>query len=1136
MNLTKHLLIVGAVNVEENSNRKPVSYVIPPGIQREVDFGTANLRQLNEQSISIDVCDLQDGDARAVYRNLGLDVRQYKRLKMFVHAEAGVDEFGNKIPLEDEDLTAFIRLGTDFDDNYYEYEIPLTVTDWNDINASITNPDDIWPEANDFDIEFAKLTNAKIQRDGLNLPLTSIHSVRDGNKIIRVKGNPTLSEVRVVMLGIKNPKAGVTVGGGDRVDDGQPKCAEIWFNELRLSDFDNQGGWAANATVTSQLADFGSLQLAGSMSTPGFGGIEQKLNERQQETRQQYDFSSNVELGRFAQDVVSVPMYFGISEQWITPRYNPLSPDIEFDEILSSDEYSNTQKDSIKKATVAYTKRRSVNFTNVKKLPGKNKKESHPYDIENVSLTYAYSEEKSRDFNTEYDNQKQYKGIIAYNYTARPKNYKPLNNVKFLKRRQYLQIIRDFNFYLLPKQYGFQNTFNRDYRERKVRQTTPFFDPIPYYQKNFTWQRSYSLRYDITQALRFNFKANNNAVIEETRANGGRVDRGYRDEYENWKDTVWSSIGRFGDNLRYDHTFDVNYTVPISKLPHLEWINTTARYSGSYFWDRAPIGNDTLGNTIRNSSSFGYNIDLNMLSLYNKVDYLKRLNQRKAKKGQTMMLKREKEEDSKPANSEKASEDGEEEEDERKLNVIDRVALLMMSLKNTSLSYTRTEGTVLPGYSRDMNLLGFDQGFNAPGFSFVSGQQQDTNFVKQANANDWLVRNRGGVVRSFSNTVSETYNFSANLRPVKDLNINLNATYNYSTDATRGFFWNDTDSLIEPRMEFFEPIETGSFSMSFLSYKTSFIKDDPNDNSSATFTKMLENREVISRRLSEEDSRTSGIFNDTTGYYDGYNGVSQEVLIGAFLSAYADQSPDEVNIKKDFWKRMPKLNWRVTYDGISKISFMKEIVRSFTISHAYRSSYNVNSFTTNLLLSDTADVLQERDPLSGNIVPRYQIASVSITEQYSPLIGFDVKWRIGFLDNWGTKLEFKRDRNVALSLANNQVTEIRGREVVVGINKTFPNFRFPLSNKKKEGKRLTTRLDVSSRNNVTIIRKIVEEINQAAGGQRIWSVKFTADYQVSNKLNVRAFYDRIVTTPFISNAFPTANTNAGVAIRFSLTQ
>ena len=83
---------------------------------------------------------------------------------------------------------------------------------------------------------------------------------------------------------------------------------------------------------------------------------------------------------------------------------------------------------------------------------------------------------------------------------------------------------------------------------------------------------------------------------------------------------------------------------------------------------------------------------------------------------------------------------------------------------------------------------------------------------------------------------------------------------------------------------------------------------------------------------------------------------------------------------------------------------------------------------------------------------------------------------------------------------------------------------------------IDTRVDVSIRDNSTIVRKIVEEVNQITGGQKVLSVKFTADYRLSSKLNVRFFYDYISTTPFISTTFPTSNTNAGLSLRFTLSQ
>jgi cell surface protein SprA len=115
---------IAAVNIEENGNREPIPYAVPPGIIREQDVASANLRNLNEQSLSLSVCNLKDGDARATYKNVKYDLRQYKRLRMFTHAEAA----GIQSELKDNDVSVFIRLGSDFDQNYYEYEVPMSVT------------------------------------------------------------------------------------------------------------------------------------------------------------------------------------------------------------------------------------------------------------------------------------------------------------------------------------------------------------------------------------------------------------------------------------------------------------------------------------------------------------------------------------------------------------------------------------------------------------------------------------------------------------------------------------------------------------------------------------------------------------------------------------------------------------------------------------------------------------------------------------------------------------------------------------------------------------------------------------------------------------------------------------------------
>ena len=1159
---------VGGVNVEENSNKTPVNYIIPPGIDREINpnpSSGATTQQLNEQALVLDVCNLNDGDARAAYKVMDIDIRRYKRLKMFIHAE----ESDPTKPLNDNDLSVFIRMGSDFNDNYYEYEVPLEVTPsgaYNtDNNSNSSDREIVWPEANNIDLQFSKLTDMKVLRNSLlsdansGVLLIKPYEQNDGKNTMRVKGNPNIGNVRVFMIGIRNAKQSpININ-----DDGLAKCAEIWVNELRMSDFDNEGGWASVARITTQIADLGNVTIAGDYSTPGWGSVEQKLNERQQETRRSYDLSTSVELGKFIPEKIgiSIPMYYNLSEGVVTPRYNPLDPDLELNDLLQNEVLSQEARDSIGKRTQEYTKRRSINFTNVRKLPSKNKKKNHFYDVSNLSFNYGFSETKYRDINTEFDNKKTYRGGIGYAFSNSPKNYKPFDGAKFAKKKAF-KIIKDFNFYLAPKQLTFQTDMDRMYSERRARNNTGFNFNLPtYYEKHFYWNRVYGLKYDLTKALKFDFSATNNATIEEPLTfNGidtkGRVDSDYADEYQSWKDTVWNNIMDFGTNTHYHHNFNFNYGVPINKLPYFDFITMTAKYSADYDWQRSPIGADTLGHTIQNSNTIGLNTTFNMTKLYSQVGFLKKVEKRSRERQRRRAQNNLKPDRNKtqaqnavakgwkngvpPADikfdlrSFKDSDTTKVEMWRKKLpfKPMDVFWLAMMSPKNISGTYSRNAGTMLPGYNQETEILGYNTGFNAPGFNFVTGGQDD-NFALDAADRNWLTPN-SALVYNFNTTFAERYDIRATLRPIKTLRIQLTANRNYSTNLAQQFFKiDDPNNFIDTlggdyRNDYYfvKPVETGNFSMSFLSFNTAFAGDDDLTKSSSVFENFLAERAKISQRLAQENSNSVG---STFGYADGYGATSQDVLIPTFIAAYSGKDGNDVSLES-FTKYIPLPNWRVTFDGLSKMKFVNRMFKKFTLSHSYKSTLNVSSFTANLLYEENDQGATARD-INNNFIPELQISTVSISEQFSPLMGADMTLH----NNMLVRLEYKRDRNASLSMANNQITEVKGSEWSIGTGYKFRQVRLPFA---KNGKKanIDTRIDFVIRKNNTIIRKIVEEVNQLTAGQRIFSIKFTADYRVSQTLNIRAFYDYVATKPYISTTFPTSNTNAGISLRFTLAQ
>ena len=1108
---------ISAVNIEENSNKTPVNYTLPPGITREINAQTTNLTALNEQSMVLEVCNLQDGDARACFRNIDMDMRSYKRLKMFVHAEAD----GPVEALADDDLTVFVRLGTDFNQNYYEYEIPAKVTDWNE-----TDPDLIWPTGNEIDIEFSKLIEAKRIRNSSGFPVTTPFTRSEGDRQITVLGSPNLADVKTVMIGVRNPKQDGTHPW--KPDDGLAKCAEVWVNELRLTDFDEQGGWAATARVNAKLADLGNVAGSVLYSTPGWGSIEKRVSERSREEIFQFDASSTLELGRFFGEKTGIrmPLFLGYAESYSNPQFDPLNPDQELAALTG--ELTREEIRDRKKLSQSFTKRRSMNLTNIRKERGKGKK-AHFYDIANLSLSYSYSEIFRRDINTEFNTNKTYRGGLSYAFNNNPKQWKPLSKSKFLRKSKWFRPLRDFNLYLGPKQLAFRTDINRNYSESQTRINTVGAIAIPQFNKQFMWNRVYDMKWDITKSLKVDFNANNQALIGEP---DGRVNRQFPTDtawgvsYDEFKDSVYRSLRNWGTTTNYNHTANVNFTWPINKLPITDWVTLTTRYSASYDWARAPFSQDSLGHTIQNSRQVNWNGQFNMTTLYNKIPYFKKVNQKYGRRGRRPA--RRPPPKPAPGDTTKTGKDK-----ERNFNILEQSARILMSLKNVSFTYSSTDGILLPGYNRTTYLMGQDNGFNAPGWGFAFGEQNVDytgvlvrDFATTAAENGWLVK-QPNLNTQYSNTHTDNINARATLEPITGFRIEFTANRNRADNLNEFFRWG-ADAFGDSMYVHDSPLRTGSFSMSVISWRSAFSIDN-DDNESPVFERFKEYREIISRRLGEENGNSTGL---TTDYFDGYNGTSQEVIIPAFVAAYTGVSADQVKLNP--LKMIPKPNWRINYDGLSKNEWVKTWAKSITIGHAYRSSFSIGGYTTNLNYAETAGDASRRDNISGNFIPELQITNVTITEQFSPLINFDMTLKNDML----AKVELKRDRNLSLSLSNFQMTEIKGNEIVIGTGYRLKEVKFPLKlggNKDIESD-LNLRADVSIRRNRTITRDfdVDPTTNQVTSGQTVISIKTSADYMISDKLNLRAFFDRIVTRPAISTTFPTANTNAGIALRFTL--
>ncbi len=1152
---------IAAVNVEENDQRSPIKYEIPPGILREIDPSQTYQRQLNEQSLVLDICNLQDGDARAAYRNVQFDVRTYKKLKMYVHAE----EVLPTLPLNNQDLTLFVRLGTDFNDNYYEYEMPLNETQW-----GATLAEDIWPESNNVEIVFDDLLDLKKKRnqliDGGSTDVSYVIEYvapdpANDQRQLKVKGSPNLQGIKTLMVGVRNPSK---TASNPWPDDGQADCAIIWINELRLTDFVSEGGQAAVAQAQVQLADFATISASGNYSGINWGSVESRVQERQRNERIGVDMNANVQLGQFfgKQAGVSLPFFYGYSLGIINPEYDPFNPDVKLAD------YDMATRKERARAGQDFTERKSYNFTNVRK-EAKAGSKAHFWRISNWSASYAYSENMRRDFNTNYDKTKTWNGGLNYNYSFAAKPLEPFKKMKFVQKSKWLALIKDFNLYLTPKNISFTNDVLRSYNERQVRNNmVPDYEFKPVYVKRFTWNRTYNLGYDITKNIKFTFAATNRSIFEE---GNDRVDRKLDPEgYQAFKDTIRSQMNTLGKTMDYSHNYNLSYNLPLDKLPATDWMTANIKYGGTYNWQRAPLAQAEFGNTIQNNRTVNIAGQMNFTTLYNKVPYLKKVNAdgkgggrgtvgtkevggrntsdggTKDEAGKTPeepetpidesnMTEKEKKKAKRKKEREKRKKEREKKRKGKVHPVAGFFARALMSVRNVSGTYAMTDGTLLPGYNQESSILGFNNNFSAPMGGFVFGQQRydlwgretGYNIATTAAGNNWLVKNEE-LNKQYTTTHTQNMSLRASLEPLKDVTVEMSLTRTFGNNSSEFFRWNEATQQYEGQSR----VETGTLTYTNITIGSAFALIDSKTYTSETFKTMLDNREAVSALLGANNSNSNPL---ASGYYSGYSGTQQEVVTGAFLTAYSKKSVNEKNVNP--LKNVPLPNWSINYNGLTKYDFAKKYVKNFVIRHAYSSTVSVAGLQTNLNAGFDANGDANARDINNNFIADRQMQNITISERFSPLIGFDATWNVkkrGASNGQGliTKFEYKKDRSATLSLNNNQVTEVLGSEWIIGTGYKFEKVKLPFD--KIPASALNIRFDLSFRDNLTVIRKVVENTNQATAGQRVVSIKSSADYNLTQNLTIQLYYDQIINTPKIATSYKTANMSTGIRLRFNL--
>lgn len=583
--------------------------------------------------------------------------------------------------------------------------------------------------------------------------------------------------------------------------------------------------------------------------------------------------------------------------------------------------------------------------------------------------------------------------------------------------------------------------------------------------------RIYGISWNLTRSLKLDFNATNYGVIDEPE---GRIN-GLK------RDTIWENLKRLGRTTDYGHTLNLNYTVPINKIPGLSWTSLIATYGTRFDWQTEPLitlrdPDIDFGNSIQNSRTIQLNPTLNFIALYNKIPLLRQNNDDKESAGRFLLG-------------------------------------LLTSVKNVTGAYNRTEGTFLPGYKPQTNVLGYDFDADAPGWGFLFGSQRDIR--GKAVMNGWITAD-SLQSRMYTTMYRENINFRATVELVRDLRIDLTALRSRSFNYSTMFKFDQEDSRFENQ----SPITTGDYSVSFFSLRTAF-KDADN-----LFRTLENNRSVISRRLGSENQNSSGT---ADGYADGYGKNSQEVLIPSFLAAYTGKDASVIHL--NHFPKIPVPNWRLTYNGLTRFDFIKDRFASIDINHAYNSTYNVNSFSTLVRYDELNGAVNVRDA-NGNFLPYYQFSQITLSEQFAPLLGVDMRLK----NNMTLNFEYRKSRQLSMSLANSQVAQQDEGIIVFGFGYRTNNFRFPfgLFGGLKLDNDLNFKMDFSLNDRKTMIYRADVQNAEIAAGTKNITVRPSVDYVINQRFNIRLFYDSNITRPYTSQTFNTAFSNFGVSLRYIL--
>ncbi len=1150
---------VDKVSIEENSSRTPFNYVLPKGIKRERVFTSYAQLPQDERSIALNFKNLSnvtdDYCEASIIKLTRVDLRVFKRLQMFIHAES--PEI-----LEKGDLSLFVRLGKDFSENYYEYVVPLTLSD-KDKLGSINDPEEIWLVDNMLDIPLDAFTEIKKLRNlegGEFGEIFPAQVVDQPESRAYIKGNPSLGYIKGIQIGIRNSSK-----------SNKPIEGTVWVNELRMSGLDERGGVAGLARMDLQLADVGNLTFSGAFNTIGWGALDQKLDQRSKESVVEYDVATNLELGKFLPSFIrlSLPFYAQYANVTKTPQFDPYDLDLTVTEkILAQPD----KRNEILDLAIDNTTIKTLNLTNVRKQRNpENTKKPMPWDISNFSASYAITQIQKKDPIIQSDLTNDQRGSVDYSFSRNVKYFEPFKSVG----NKNLKFVKELNFNFLPNSFTFNTQLKKYSNERKYRLPEEF--DYRFFDQRFNWDRRYDLQWDFTKSLNLSFSADNLGVVDELRqvglADNARIvdergeEKGKVGEVTNReiKDYTANNIKDFGRTKSYSHNLNINYNVPLKNIPILDFASLKAQYNADFYWEAASLNVDTLGNVIQNGQNRQLNLNFDFEKLYRKSNYLKQIDTGKNSSANRSSSRSRATTTPKSGDS---KDDSKKEKKEREISAAEKIMLRpILLVRNIKMTYKEDLSTIVPGFVNKTSILGMNPDFTAPGWDFVAGIQPNidpadrSNWLYQGAEEGWFSKSRF-LNQQVNQSKQQNFDARIELEPVRDFEIDIFFRKKYSNNHLEEF--KNTTDAFNPLYQQIALNDIGSFEITYFSMNTFF-----NNDLKGLFDNFQSSRETISQRLAVRAAEAGAAnaldpHNIDEGYQYGLGRQSDQVLVPAFIATYTGINPTDVDL--DFvntislWNYIPAPNWEVNYNGFSKLDLFKDIFSSFNIKHGYKSVMRVNNFNSdpvynNLIVQGASTIYTQLEQQSQNYFSRLEIPQLTISEQFSPLIGIDIKTKTDLNLNF----EYRKARELGMNFNGKELVESNTEEIVFGFGYTFENVDIPFltgsgkQKKKKDpnkdsrikiggdtgkitdnrGKELLVNVDFSFRDDVVWNYSIDGPADKTRGSQSI-RINPSMEYDVNQNLGLRLFFDYSRTIPVVNTSYPLTNAQGGLTLRFKL--